>query len=70
MFGYFYDEKRIYIILEFAPGGELYKQLRDRGYFSEGTTARYFSFDCHYKYNKYIIFHLTHKYMILSFSGI
>lgn len=41
MFGYFYDEKRIYIILEFAPGGELYKQLTARGHFSETTTARY-----------------------------
>lgn len=27
MFGYFYDEKRIYLILEFAPQGELYKKL-------------------------------------------
>ena len=41
MFGYFFDEKRIYIILEFAPGGELYKQLTARGHFSEATTARY-----------------------------
>lgn len=40
MFGYFFDEKRIYIILEFAPGGELYKQLIARKTFSEGTTAR------------------------------
>lgn len=41
MFGYFWDENRIYIILEFAPGGELYKQLTARGHFSEATTARY-----------------------------
>ncbi len=41
MYGYFFDEKRIYIILEFAPGGELYKQLTARGHFSEATTARY-----------------------------
>jgi aurora kinase, other len=41
MYGYFFDEKRIYIILEFAPGGELYKQLTARGHFSEITTARY-----------------------------
>ena len=27
MFGYFYDDKRIYLILEFAPQGELYKKL-------------------------------------------
>ena len=31
---------RIYIILEFAPGGELYKQLTARGRFSETLTAR------------------------------
>jgi serine/threonine protein kinase len=41
MFGYFWDETRIYIILEFAPGGELYKQLTNRGHFSETLTARY-----------------------------
>jgi serine/threonine protein kinase len=40
MFWYFWDENRIYIILEFAPGGELYKQLTNRGHFSEGLTAR------------------------------
>lgn len=41
MYGYFWDENRIYIILEFAPGGELYKQLTDRGRFSEMLTAKY-----------------------------
>ena len=41
MYGYFFDEKRIYLVLEFAPGGELYKQLTARGHFSETTTARY-----------------------------
>lgn len=41
MYGYFWDENRIYIILEFAPGGELYKQLTTRGHFSETLTARY-----------------------------
>mmetsp|Transcript_1897 Transcript_1897/g.2260 ORF Transcript_1897/g.2260 Transcript_1897/m.2260 type:complete len:341 (-) Transcript_1897:19-1041(-) len=43
MFGYFYDNKRIYIILEYAPGGELYKLLTSRGRFSERTSARYIS---------------------------
>lgn len=43
MYGYFWDEKRIYIILEFAPGGELYKQLQQRGHFSEQITAKYIS---------------------------
>ncbi len=41
MYAYFYDEKRIYLVLEFAPGGELYKQLTNRGHFSESMTARY-----------------------------
>jgi aurora kinase, other len=39
MFGYFYDEKRVYIILEFAPRGELYKELTKRGRFSERRAA-------------------------------
>jgi aurora kinase len=41
MFGYFWDENRIYIILEYAPGGELYKVLTSRGRFSEPLAARY-----------------------------
>jgi serine/threonine protein kinase len=41
MYGYFYDAKRIYLILEYSPGGELYKRLTQRGRFSEKTSARY-----------------------------
>ena len=41
MYGYFWDEKRIYLILEFAPGGELYKRLTAKGRFSETETAKY-----------------------------
>ena len=41
MYGYFYDEKRVYIILEFALGGELYKTLMAKKRFSEPTTATY-----------------------------
>ena len=41
MYGYFWDEKRIYLILEYAPGGELYKRLTAKGRFSEQETARY-----------------------------
>lgn len=40
MYGYFWDENRIYIILEFAPGGELYKVLQNKSRFSESITAR------------------------------
>ncbi|XP_035208401.1 aurora kinase C-like isoform X1 [Stegodyphus dumicola] len=41
LYGYFYDEKRIYLVLEYAPGGELYKKLRKCKYFDEKTTAMY-----------------------------
>ena len=41
LYGFFYDEKRIYLILEFAPQGELYKKLQEKGRFSEATAARY-----------------------------
>lgn len=43
MYGYFYDSARIYIILEYAPGGELYKRLKAQGRFDEQTAATYIS---------------------------
>jgi len=41
MYGYFYDHKRVYLILEYSPGGELYKKLCAKGIFSERVAARY-----------------------------
>lgn len=43
MFGYFYDDTRVYLILEFAPGGEMYKALQKQpdGRFDEKRTAKY-----------------------------
>mmetsp|Transcript_4946 Transcript_4946/g.5744 ORF Transcript_4946/g.5744 Transcript_4946/m.5744 type:complete len:333 (-) Transcript_4946:201-1199(-) len=41
MYGYFYDAKCIYLILEYSPGGELYKKLTAKGRFSEKMSARY-----------------------------
>jgi aurora kinase len=41
MYGYFFDDKRIYLILEYSPGGELYKKLTSKGRFSERTSATY-----------------------------
>lgn len=43
MYGYFYDAKRIYLILEYSTGGELYKKLTNKGHFSEHVSARYIS---------------------------
>lgn len=42
LYGFFYDSTRVYLILEYAPGGELYKHLRDcGGTFVEPVAARY-----------------------------
>ncbi|KAL7410429.1 kinase-like domain-containing protein [Mrakia frigida] len=39
--GYFHDEKRIFLMIEFAGKGELYKQLHKLGQFSEKRSSRY-----------------------------
>lgn len=41
LFGYFWDEKRVFLILEYAPKGELYKDLCKRKMYSERRTAQY-----------------------------
>lgn len=41
LYGYFHDEKRIFLMLEFAGKGELYKQLTRHGSFSERRSASY-----------------------------
>lgn len=41
LYGYFYDEKRVYLILEFSPKGELFKELNRLGKFEEARAARY-----------------------------
>jgi len=39
--GYFYDDRRVFIILEYAKGGELYKHLKAKKRFDEDTAAEY-----------------------------
>lgn len=41
LYGYFYDESCIYLVLEYASQGELYKQLSKQKYFAEPTAAHY-----------------------------
>jgi hypothetical protein len=41
LYAYFYDDTRVYLVLEFAEKGELYKMLQKEGSFTEETTARY-----------------------------
>ena len=40
LYGFFHDEKRIFLMLEFAANGELYKQLAKHGCFSEKRSSR------------------------------
>lgn len=42
LYGFFYNEKRIYIILEYVSGGHLYSRMAEAGgRFDEKTAARY-----------------------------
>ncbi|XP_072014211.1 aurora kinase-like [Amphiura filiformis] len=42
LYGYFYDDTRVYLILEYAPRGELYKELqKPPGRFDDQRTAMY-----------------------------
>ena len=39
LYGYFHDKTRVYLILEYAPRGELYKELQKHTRFPEGRAA-------------------------------
>lgn len=41
LYGHFHDSKRIFLIVEFAAKGELYKHLRKEGRFPEWKAAQY-----------------------------
>ncbi|GKT16058.1 Aurora kinase A [Aduncisulcus paluster] len=41
LYGCFEDERRIYLILEYAGGGELYKKLTDQKKFPEAECSKY-----------------------------
>ena len=58
MFGYFWDQTRIYLIIEYAARGELFKILRDCERFDEETSARYIVQMCDaidYCHSKHVI---------------
>lgn len=39
MYGHFHDEKRVFLILEYAAQGEMYAELRKKGMFTEKQAA-------------------------------
>lgn len=40
LYGYFHDETRVFLILELAAKGELYKELQKQERFPEDVAAR------------------------------
>lgn len=73
MHGYFYDETRIFLILEFAARGELYKVLQKFQRFDEVTAATYMLQLCHaFQYchaNKVIHRDIKPENLLLSLTG-
>mgnify|MGYP006079331357 FL=1 len=43
LYGYFHDEKRVYLVTELAPNGELFKLLQKEKRFDEPQVARWIS---------------------------
>lgn len=58
LYGYFYDKEKVYLILEYAAKGELYKELQRHGHFDEKRTATYIASlaqALHYCHTKHVI---------------
>ncbi|KAG8827912.1 spindle assembly checkpoint kinase [Serendipita sp. 401] len=73
MYGYFHDKKRIFIMLEFAAKGELYKQLVKKGRFSERRSSRYIAQMAdalHYLHSKHVIHRdIKPENLLIGISG-
>ncbi|PWA78552.1 ataurora3 [Artemisia annua] len=58
LYGWFHDAERIFLILEYAHGGELYGELQRSGHFSEQKAATYIASLTHalaYCHEKHVI---------------
>ncbi|KAF2348368.1 Protein kinase domain [Trinorchestia longiramus] len=75
LYGYFYDETRVYLILEYAPQGELYKHMQKQpnGRFGEVESAKYIrqlSEALRYCHNKKVIHRdIKPENLLLNLSG-
>lgn len=56
MYGYFHDDTKIYLMLEYAARGELYKMLCDAKRFSEKRSAKVYY---HFFWVEHIVIGLT-----------
>ncbi|GIL80494.1 hypothetical protein Vretimale_16076 [Volvox reticuliferus] len=58
LYGFFYDKEKVYLILEYAARGELYKELVASSHFDERTSASYIlslARALHYCHTKHVI---------------
>uniref|UniRef100_M4BQC1 Aurora kinase n=1 Tax=Hyaloperonospora arabidopsidis (strain Emoy2) TaxID=559515 RepID=M4BQC1_HYAAE len=73
LYGYFYDSKRVYLIIEYAPQGELYKKLQRSGRFSEKQSALYIQEMAHaliYMHSKHVIHRdIKPENLLVGFHG-
>ena len=60
--GWFHDDLRVVLILEYAHGGELYRQLRKSGHFSEPQAA--------YVCSNLSGFYITPYFFFIFFGGL
>ncbi|RLN97138.1 hypothetical protein BBJ28_00024050 [Nothophytophthora sp. Chile5] len=73
LYGYFYDAKRVYLIIEYAPQGELYKKLMRANRFTEQQSALYIKELAHaliYMHGKHVIHRdIKPENLLVGYSG-
>lgn len=68
LFGWFDDDERIFLILEYAHGGELYRELRRLGHLSEKQAATVnLSLSRFFPYASLLSFRITRFLKLLLF---
>lgn len=67
LYGYFHDKSRVYLILEYAPKGELYKELQKQGRFDEKRAATVSMFEK--EKNSTVLNNMDHKGLAVEFHN-